>query len=135
MFSKNKIFTANVDTVPEMMNYIAGIMKKFTPEIVYKITLACEEILTNIASYAYTDGDGQLAIAWEEEVEHRTFKLRFEDTGIPFNPLLRQWPNLHAPLAEREIGGLGIVIICGLMDDIQYTYVDGKNRLIITKKY
>lgn len=118
-----------------MMDYIAGFIKNFTPKIVFDTTLASEEILVNIVSYSYPNGDGQLAIAWEEDIEHHKFKLCFEDSGIPFNPLLGEEPDLSIPIEERGIGGLGILMIRKLTDDAEYTYVDGKNRLIITKEY
>ena len=38
------------------------------------------------------------------------------------------------PAAEREIGGLGILLVKKSMDSIDYEYRDGKNILTIRKK-
>ena len=37
--------------------------------------------------------------------------------------------------SEREIGGLGIFMVKKLMDDIHYAYRDGKNVLVLRKKF
>ncbi len=124
-----------MENVPDMVDYIAKIVESFAPRVVFETILASEEILVNIVSYAYPNGDGQLAIAWEDDVDHHKFKLKFEDAGIPFNPLRYKEHNVSSSLEEMKIGGLGILIICKLSNEIQYTYVDGKNRLIITKEY
>ncbi len=134
MLSKNKVFAANMNDFPVMMDYINGLIKHLEPKIIFDSTLACEEILVNIISYAYPDDNGQLEIGWEEDSEHNIFKLTFEDAGVPFNPLLGEEPDLSVPIDKREVGGLGLLMIRKLTDDAQYSYVNGKNRLIITKK-
>lgn len=35
---------------------------------------------------------------------------------------------------EREIGGLGILLVKKTMDKVEYEYKDGKNILTITKR-
>jgi anti-sigma regulatory factor (Ser/Thr protein kinase) len=124
-----------METVPDMMNFVAEFVENLPPKVAFNTTLVCEEILVNIASYAYPDGDGQLVILWENDAEKREYKLTFEDSGIPFNPLMREEPDLSVPIAERKIGGLGIMMVRKLMDTVQYTCVSGKNTLTITKVY
>lgn len=135
MSAKSKIFTANMETVPKMMEYVEELLSGFEAKVAYELTLACEEILVNIASYAYPEGEGQLAIHWEDDDANRTVRISFEDSGIPFNPLLREEPDLKVPMAERKIGGLGVMMIRKLMDAVQYNCADGKNTLIVTKRY
>lgn len=38
------------------------------------------------------------------------------------------------PAKKRPIGGLGLFMVKKTMDDIDYTYKDGKNILTIRKK-
>lgn len=131
----SRIFAANIETVPEMMEYVTEHIEGFSPKIAYDLTLVCEEILVNIASYSYPNGDGELAIRWENDAENHRLMISFEDSGIPFNPMLREEPDLKVPMKERKIGGLGIMMVRKLMDEVQYSCANGKNTLVITKEY
>ena len=95
-----------------------------------KILTASEEIIVNIISYAYQDGEGDFEIEIEDHPDRTT--LSFTDEGQPLNPL--QNPDVDTTLAanEREIGGLGILMVKKLMDDVRYRFLDGKNTLTIT---
>jgi len=60
--------------------------------------------------------------------------IKVEDDGRPFNPLLSPPPDLHRPLEQRRVGGLGLHLVRELTNCIEYDRVDGKNRLVIRKK-
>jgi anti-sigma regulatory factor (Ser/Thr protein kinase) len=111
-----------------------------TPEVtscgrkdVMLLRLACEEIVMNVTSYAYpeeTDGFLDITIQKADRIS-----IRFEDGGVPFNPLEHEDPDTTLSWDERPIGGLGIFLICSTMDDVRYAYEDHKNVLTIEKKY
>lgn len=95
------------------------------------LQLACEEIVVNITSYAYPEGsDGYLDVIIQ--ITDRIV-IRFEDGGVPFNPLEHKSPDITLPWKQRPIGGLGIFLLRRKMDDIHYEYVDNKNILTIEK--
>jgi len=95
------------------------------------LQLACEEIVVNITSYAYPEGsDGYLDVIIQ--ITDRIV-IRFEDVGVPFNPLEHKSPDITLPWKQRPIGGLGIYLLRRKMDDIHYEYVDNKNILTIEK--
>ena len=56
-----------------------------------------------------------------------------EDSGVPFNPLERENPDVTLGAEEREIGGLGIFLSKKYTDSIKYEYRDKKNVLTFTK--
>ena len=133
--NERKVFDAKLEIVPGIMSVVAGFVEGFSERTSFDIKLACEEILVNIASYAYPDGDGELALCLENDTENRKVRITFEDSGIPFNPLLEDDPDLGVPMAERNIGGLGIMMVRKRMDCVEYAYSDGKNILTLTKDY
>ena len=95
------------------------------------LQLACEEIVVNITSYAYPEGsDGYLDVIIQKTDR---IVIRFEDGGVPFNPLEHKSPDTTLPWKQRPIGGLGILLLRRKMDDIHYEYVDNKNILTIEK--
>ncbi len=92
------------------------------------IELSFEEIYTNIFSYAYPDGVGEVEISIYKENDDVV--LRFVDWGIPYNPLEKQDPDISLSPEERPIGGLGIFMVKQMSKDIEYKYED-KNILTV----
>ena len=64
----------------------------------------------------------------------KTLTVVFADSGIPFDPLAKEDPDITIPTAQRNIGGLGIFLVKDNMDDVTYRYADGKNILTIKKR-
>lgn len=98
-----------------------------------QIDIAVEEIFVNIANYAYNPEIGKAEIVVEITEKPVTVAITFEDSGVPYNPLEKQDPDITLNAEERDIGGLGIFMAKKSMDDIEYTYRDGKNILTIKK--
>ena len=95
------------------------------------LRLACEEIVMNVTSYAYPeDSDGFLDIDIQKTDR---IVIRFEDGGMPFNPLEQKKPDTELSWEKRRIGGLGIFLVRYKMDDVRYAYEDHKNVLTIEK--
>ena len=99
-----------------------------------QIAIAVEEIYVNIARYAYHPEVGEATIRCEVGGEPLQVVIQFMDGGKPYNPLEKDDPDTTLGVEEREIGGLGIFMVKKSMDDISYTYADGKNILTIRKK-
>ena len=104
-------------------------------KIQMQIDVAVEEIFINIASYAYEGQNktGEAEILFDISEESNTFTITFVDSGIPYDPLAKEDPDVTLSAAERQIGGLGIFMVKKSMDDVRYEYKDGKNRLTLTK--
>ena len=100
-----------------------------------QIDTAVDEVLANVAAYAYGDGTGPVSLRVTGEDDPRAVVIRFTDRGVPFNPLDRQEPDTTSLSAEdRPIGGLGIFLVRKLMDDVTYEHRDGQNILEIKKR-
>lgn len=99
-----------------------------------QIEIAIEEIFVNIAHYAYNPVIGKATVRLSLDEEKEQVFLQFEDEGKPYNPLLREDPDVTLGAEERGIGGLGIYMTKKSMDDVTYCYEDGKNILTIMKK-
>jgi len=60
--------------------------------------------------------------------------ITFIDSGVPYNPLEHEDPDVTLGAEERPVGGLGILIVKSKMDSVDYRYEDGKNILTIRKR-
>ena len=96
------------------------------------IRLACEEIVMNVTSYAYPKGSDGFLDVFIQKTDNRVI-IRFEDGGIPFNPLEQPPSDTTLSWEQRTIGGLGILLVIKKMDDVRYAYMDNKNVLTIEK--
>ena len=97
--------------------------------------IAIDEIFGNIASYAYAPGTGKVTVQIRVDDKARAVRITFIDSGVPYNPLAKEDPNVKLSAEERKIGGLGIFLVKKSMDDMIYEYKDGKNRLTLVKKF
>lgn len=105
-----------------------------SPRAQIQLEIAIEEIFVNIANYAYNPIIGKATVRMDVDEEANTVSLQFEDEGTPYNPLAREDPDITLGVEERGVGGLGIYMTKKSMDDVGYSYKDGKNILVITKK-
>ena len=97
------------------------------------IRLVVEELVVNIVDYAYPNrADGYLDV--EIKCDEKSITLCFRDGGIPFNPLVKDPPDISLPIEQRRIGGLGIFLVIKKMDAVSYKYIDGENFLTVMKK-
>jgi anti-sigma regulatory factor (Ser/Thr protein kinase) len=101
-----------------------------------KIQISAEEIFTNIANYAYPEGQGTAEVMSQvtEKDGSAVMTIQFSDTGTPFDPLAMPDPDITAPAEARDIGGLGIYMVRETMDDVDYRYENGRNILTFSKK-
>jgi len=102
-------------------------------DTVMALNLALEEAVTNVIDYGYDDG-GVHEFQVELAVADGNITATISDDAKEYNPLLREDPDVDAPLEERRIGGLGVLLVKKLMDTVSYARTDGKNVLTMRKR-
>ena len=128
-------FDAKVDNLNKVLAFIDEQLeaKSCPMRAMLEIDVAVEEIFVNVASYAYESGIGSVAIETSFEEDPLAVVIRFVDSGMPYNPLEREDPDITLPAEKRSIGGLGVFMVKKSMDDVSYEYKDGQNHLTIRK--
>ena len=104
---------------------------KLPEEITSQLMIAADEVFSNIAAYAYPGASGPVKVSAEQNGS--LLHLTFSDTGKPFDPLGAAEPDVNSPLAQRQIGGLGIFVVKKLMDKVEYRRENDCNILVLTK--
>lgn len=98
-----------------------------------QIDVAIDELFGNIAQYAYHPGAGAATVRVETQESPLSVIITFIDSGVPYDPLAKEDPDITLSIEERGIGGLGIFMVKKTMDAISYEYRDGQNILRIKK--
>ncbi|UJF34105.1 ATP-binding protein [Paenibacillus hexagrammi] len=100
----------------------------------YQMQLALDELVTNTILYGFAElGSADSLIQIDVVRMDEGWELRITDSGIPFNPLLRDAPDLELGIEQRGIGGLGIHFVRQVMDQIVYERVESRNVLTMKK--
>lgn len=103
-----------------------------SPGTLMALNLALEEIVTNVISYGFDGGSHEIEL--ELLLEDGTVQATVADGGKAYDPLQREDPDVNAPLEERSIGGLGVLLVKKLMDEVSYARTGGRNILTIRKR-
>ncbi len=83
------------------------------------IALAVDEACTNLIKYSFNfDTTKQICISIE--TKKNEFTVLISDNGSSFNPLNVTAPNMNEYFRKMKPGGLGILIMRSVMDDISY---------------
>ena len=84
---------------------------------------------SNIVNYS-----GAKGYCVEVERTADRVRLRISDDGRAYNPLSHLDPDTHAPIEDRPVGGLGLVVVKRLADRVAYAREDGRNVLTLIRK-
>jgi len=93
-----------------------------------QLDLVLEELLVNVARYAYQPGTGDVEMAYAVESDGKLL-LQIADKGSTFNLLEQDQPDLSGPLEDRPVGGLGIFLVRELVDSLTYSREQGRNTV------
>lgn len=126
---------ATLEELDAIQTFIEGELEdnECPMKAVMQISIAVEEIYVNIAHYAYHPEVGEATVRIAVGGNPIQVSIQFLDHGKPFNPLVKQDADITLSAEERNIGGLGILMVKKSMDQVDYTYQDGKNVLTIRK--
>ena len=122
----------NVEKAIEFVNSTVSALP-FAQKVKHHIEISVDEIVSNVARYAYEGKTGDVTLKIDTDSEGVTITV--SDSGIVYNPLKKEDPDITLTAEERGIGGYGIFIVKKVMDNISYEYKDGKNILKLRKNF
>jgi serine/threonine-protein kinase RsbW len=126
---KNIKLTADMENLGSLMSFVSEYARDqgIATERVSEIQVVLEEAFVNICRYAYAGERGDVEVNCFSEGNSAVIEII--DFGIPFDITAQELPDITADIPERNIGGLGCLLIRKLMDMVVYRRENGKNIL------
>ncbi|HTR38821.1 MAG TPA: ATP-binding protein [Bryobacteraceae bacterium] len=93
-----------------------------------KLELVLEELLVNVARYAYQPEPGDVEVAYAADKPGELL-VEISDKGRFFNPLEVPTPDLSTGLVDRPIGGLGLFLVRSLAGSVAYRREQDRNTV------
>lgn len=97
------------------------------------ISVALDELLANALSHGLAGPVAGL-LTVEVELDQERVTVTLTDDGPAFNPFEQAAPDTTLSVEERPIGGLGIHLVRGLVDEVSYERRDGCNVVGLVKQ-
>ncbi len=100
-------------------------------EILYvnaKTKVVIDEIYSNISKFAYVD-EGKVYFRVTYNLKKKELTLTFIDEGVEFDPLHVEEDIIGDDYMNKEVGGLGIIIVKQMCSKTMYYRLNGKNIL------
>ncbi|HAJ25764.1 MAG TPA: hypothetical protein DCG53_00700 [Syntrophus sp. (in: bacteria)] len=130
-------------TIPANMSFLHiatetarhyALMVGFPEEDIYKIVLSVEETIANIISHSFVER--KIASSFDiyfSISDPFGILIRIDDKGMPFDPSKAPHYDPDQALADMQISGLGLQLVRGMMDSVEYRNMgrEGKSTLLI----
>ena len=131
---KSLILTAQTGNLDQVVSFVAQCAKAhgFSEDRTLSVELVVEEVFVNVCMYAYENENGHVEITCKSENTPGRLTLEISDSGKPFNPLSSvPAHDQNVDIDKRRIGGLGILMIIQITDEVSYERIGESNRLTL----
>lgn len=122
---------ATLDNMDTVLDFVGERLEDCPMKIKNQIEIAVDEVFSNIARYAYHPDVGGVTV---RVVVGDDVTIEFEDSGIAYDPLSKDDPDVSLPPEKRKNGGLGVFMVKNIMDSVKYRREGGKNIMTIKKR-
>ena len=127
-------FTREIDSLPHVLDLVENFFAKakLKNKDRYPIELAVEEVFTNFVEHNSAGSDG---ISIRIRRDGGLVSIVLTDYDAPLFDVTKDAPKpqVDAPLASREPGGLGLYLVRKMMDTIEYKHENGAGTVLLSK--
>jgi sigma-B regulation protein RsbU (phosphoserine phosphatase) len=104
---------------------------RLSRKISQRLGVIFDELLNNAINYGFDDSEEhEIVIQIEVTDDHVIIKI--SDDGMPFNPFDRIGPDTTLSVEDREIGGLGLLLVTRMTDSHSYQRLRDRNIITLT---
>ena len=134
---EEKYFDGKLDNVASMLEFLEAFCdtNQIKREFKNSLLVVGDELASNIVRYGYEDKGGPVFIRLLFNSDKNEFVMTLIDKASAFNPLEVNNDMIGSDVENQKIGGLGILIVKKIMTECAYDRINGKNILVLKKKF
>ena len=129
--SHSRVFPARRDALPEVAAFLSEVCAAagLGRETCLRVTLLVEELFTNTVVHGH-GADSDEPVRLDCQVTPGRIALTYEDTGPAHDPFARVVaPDAAVPVEDRPVGGLGVLLISAMAQQVEYRRAGDRNRI------
>ena len=121
---------ADMDDIEQIDPFIAEASRQagLTPKEAMHMRLALEEAVANVINYSQAT-----CIDLDACIDDTQLKVTITDDGVPFDATAESPTDFSLPPDQRPAGGLGMMLLHQMTDQLDYQRTDNRNVLTIVK--
>jgi serine/threonine-protein kinase RsbW len=126
-----QVFPARMSALPAALEFAARVCGDagIGRDVGLRLAVLIEELFTNTVVHGHGQ-DSEAPVRLALSAEGGRVALTYEDTGRPYDPFAEMTlPDEGAELDDRQVGGLGVVLISAMAEDVEYRREHGVNRV------
>lgn len=100
----------------------------------HQLVLAVEEVCANLIIHSHACNPKELIYLEVKELKKK-LSIEITDKGDAFNLLEYEVPDLKKVIEEKRKGGIGILLVKKIMDEIEFESKNGKNTCRLIKNF
>jgi len=100
----------------------------------HQLILAVEEVCANLIIHSHACNPKELIHLEVKELKKK-LSIEITDKGDAFNLLEYEVPDLKKVIEEKRKGGIGILLVKKIMDEIEFESKNGKNTCRLIKNF
>lgn len=127
----SQTFPARRDALPRVDAFLGEVCSAagLGRDTCLRLTLLVEELFTNTVVHGH-GGDSEAPVRIDCEVSPGRVALTYEDTGPAHDPFARViTPDTGAGVEERPVGGLGVLLVSEMAQQVEYQRAGDRNRI------
>ena len=136
-YREQKFQNAKIENINEMLKFISDFGDKynFPEDFKNKLVIVGDELFSNIIKYGYKNEGGDIFVRILFNKDRKEFALTVIDRAPEFNQLSVNNEKVGTDAKVQKIGGLGIIIVKKIMTEYAYDRINGKNILVLKKRF
>jgi len=126
-----RTFPARRDALPQIGAFLSEVCEASSlgRQTCLRLTLLVEELFTNTVVHGHR-GDSEAPVSLQCDVAPGRIALVYEDTGPAHDPFAHvEVPDGTADVDERPEGGLGVLLVSAMAQQVEYRRDGDRNRI------
>lgn len=126
----------NKHKLKEIREFVTGVLQRYalTEVEINKMVLAVDEVCANLIIHSYKCNPKESIELSIDVLENECITFEIIDRGMGFNICNYKEPTLTEVVKKKKKGGIGLILVKRIMDDIEFRKETGQSVCKLFKK-